>query len=75
MMPSKQAGGGQYEHKKQGHTLCHSGGTIYAINIPLSKLLLGQVSPTMIASFLYLGAGVGLFLYGLATKEKEKALP
>ena len=48
---------------------------LYAINIPLSKLLLGQVSPTMMASFLYLGAGVGLFLYGLATKEKEKAAP
>jgi drug/metabolite transporter (DMT)-like permease len=48
---------------------------LYAINIPLSKLLLGQVSPTRMASFLYLGAGVGLFLYGLAANEKEKAAP
>lgn len=48
---------------------------LYAINIPLSKLLLRQVGPTMMAAFLYLGAGGGLFLYGLFTKEKEKAAP
>ena len=48
---------------------------LYAINIPFSKLLLQQVAPTMMAAFLYLGAGVGLFLYGLLTKSKEKAAP
>ena len=48
---------------------------LYAINIPLSKLLLTQVAPTMMAAFLYLGAGFGLFLYGFATKEQEKAAP
>ena len=35
---------------------------LYAINIPLSKMLLTQVEPTMMAAFLYLGAGGGLFL-------------
>ena len=35
---------------------------LYAINIPLSKLLLEQVSATMMAAFLYLGAGIGLML-------------
>lgn len=48
---------------------------LYAINIPLSKLLLTQVSPTMVAAFLYLGAGLGLYLYGLITKEKEHSEP
>jgi len=48
---------------------------LYAINIPLSKLLLNQVEPTMMASFLYLGAGLGLFLYGLVSREKEKGDP
>ncbi len=35
---------------------------LYAINVPLSKLLqeVGGVSPTMLAGFLYLGAGVGI---------------
>ncbi len=48
---------------------------LYAVNIPLSKLLLQQLSPTMMAAFLYLGAGVGLFFYGLLTREKQKAAP
>ncbi len=41
---------------------------LYAINIPLSKLLLAYVAPTMMAAFLYLGAGAGLFLYSAAAK-------
>lgn len=48
---------------------------LYAINIPLSKILLKQVAPTMMAAFLYLGAGLGLFLYGLISGEKEKGDP
>lgn len=48
---------------------------LYALNIPFSKLLLARVQPTMMASFLYLGAGLGLFLYGLVTHEKEKGDP
>ena len=47
---------------------------LYAINIPLSKVLLQFVQPTMMAAFLYLGAGVGLFLYGKATKEQGDPL-
>ena len=48
---------------------------LYAINIPLSKILLEQVAPTMMAAFLYLGAGLGLWLLGLLTGAKEKAEP
>lgn len=48
---------------------------LYAINIPFSKLLLTQVQPTMMAAFLYLGAGLGLFLYGLLSGEREKGDP
>lgn len=36
---------------------------LYAINIPFSKLLMLHVSPTMMAAFLYLGAGLGLLIY------------
>ena len=39
---------------------------LYAINVPLSKLLLDHVAPTMMAAFLYLGAGLGLLLYSAA---------
>lgn len=44
---------------------------LYAINIPFSKLLLNKIEPTMMASSLYLGAGIGIgFLY-LITKKKQ----
>ena len=48
---------------------------LYALNIPLSKILLKHVAPTMMAAFLYLGAGLGLFLYGLVSGEKEQGDP
>ena len=34
--------------------------SFYAVNIPLSKLLLGQIPPTLMAGLLYLGAGIGV---------------
>ena len=43
---------------------------LYAINIPLSKLLLTGVEPTMMAAFLYLGAGLGLLFCGRAAGGK-----
>lgn len=45
---------------------------LYAINVPLSKVLLNYVEPTMMAAFLYLGAGIGLFLYGAIEKMMGK---
>ena len=32
----------------------------YAINVPFSKMLLSAIEPTLMAGFLYLGAGVGI---------------
>ncbi len=50
--------------------------TLYAINVPLSKILLNFVEPAMMSSFLYLGAGLGLFIYSFmemkSGKNKEK---
>ena len=45
---------------------------LYAINVPISKVLLHYIEPTMMASFLYLGAGLGLFLYGMFQKKMNK---
>ena len=45
---------------------------LYAINVPLSKILLNHIQPTMMAAFLYLGAGIGLFLYGFFEKAAGK---
>lgn len=45
---------------------------LYAINIPFSKLLLKNIDPTMMASYLYLGAGLGVGILFLVTRKKEK---
>jgi len=42
---------------------------LYALNSPISKLLLEKVPPTMMAALLYLGAGFGLFIVGLVQKK------
>jgi len=48
---------------------------LYAINVPFSKILLEYVEPTMMAAFLYLGAGLGLFFYGKISKKSESEDP
>ena len=45
---------------------------LYAINIPLSKLLLNHIDPTMMASYLYIGAGLGIGIVFLITRRKDK---
>lgn len=45
----------------------------YALNTPFSKLLLADVPATMMAAFLYLGAGVGVgILYCFHWKKEDK---
>jgi drug/metabolite transporter (DMT)-like permease len=51
---------------------------LYAVSSPISKLLLKEVPPTMMASFLYLGAGIGMYVVdmikgkrGLTTRESR----
>lgn len=45
---------------------------LYAVNIPLSKLMLAHVDSAMMAAFLYLGAGIGMLLCGLLRKISGK---
>ena len=54
--------------KKLGTALAILAAALYALNAPFSKELLAHTGPTMMAAFLYLGAGLGLLLYGLAGK-------
>lgn len=46
---------------------------LYAINVPISKLLLDDVGPVFMASFLYLGAGIGMGLIYLLFAKKSKS--
>ena len=45
---------------------------LYALNAPISKLLLIQIPSTMMAGLLYLGAGIGMFLLEKLTKNKKE---
>lgn len=49
--------------------------TLYAVNSPLSKILLNYMPSTLMAGFLYIGAGIGmLFIYFIRKiKKTDKA--
>lgn len=45
----------------------------YAVNVPVSKLLLKEISPTFLASLLYFGAGIGIgLLYCINPKKPPR---
>ena len=46
----------------------------YAVNIPISKLLLRHVGPTSMAALLYLGAGLGIGLMSLGSPRRGERL-
>ena len=43
----------------------------YAINVPISKILLQKVGPTTMAALLYLGAGIGIGLLSLFNRRDK----
>ena len=45
---------------------------LYAINSPLSKILLNYMPSTLMAGFLYIGAGIGMGVIALGRKVKKK---
>lgn len=47
---------------------------LYAVSTPVSKVLLQSVSPTMVAAFLYLGAGVGMGSMMIGRELTRKAV-
>jgi len=50
-----------------------SAAVFYAVNTPVSKLLLSYISPTFLASFLYIGAGIGVgVMYAFSWKKEKK---
>lgn len=54
-------------HKSIFHAIMAA--ALYALNAPVSKLLLQNVPPTMMAGFLYLGAGVGMAAMGFVRSK------
>ncbi|MFW6243300.1 MAG: EamA family transporter, partial [bacterium] len=44
----------------------------YGFSAPLSKLLLEHISPYLMSSLLYFGAGIGMLLVVMISKEQRK---
>lgn len=45
---------------------------LYALGAPLSKLLLGDMPPTLMAGFLYVGAGIGMGAVALVRRAAKR---
>lgn len=45
---------------------------LYAISTPFSKVLLEHIQPTMLASMLYFGAGIGIGILWMCTPNKKE---
>ena len=58
-------------HQGRGVLCAVLAAAFYALNTPLSKLLLVRVAPAMMAAFLYLGAGLGMCLWLLVTRKSR----
>ena len=57
--------------KTVGILLAILAAALYALNSPLSKLLLDYMPPTIMAGFLYIGAGIGMGAIALARKVRK----
>lgn len=49
--------------------------TLFGLNAPVAKLLLVNIPPMYMVSFLYLGAGIGIWGIWLFTREKNTEAP
>ena len=56
--------------KRRGVVFAILAAVFYALNSPLSKLLLQSIPPTMMAAFLYLGAGLGMAVLQAIQQKK-----
>ena len=61
------------QHMKKAAFFAVLAAALYALNAPVSKLLLRNAPPTLTAGFLYLGAGIGMGILGLIRKRTGQA--
>ena len=59
---------------KKGIAFAILAAALYAINAPFSKILLEFMPPTLMAGFLYVGAGIGMIFIALMRKIKKSYL-
>lgn len=59
------------QNVKKGIAFAILAAALYAINAPFSKILLDFMPPTLMAGFLYVGAGIGMIIIALLQKVKK----
>ena len=59
------------QNMKKGIAFAILAAALYAINAPFSKILLNFMSPTLMAGFLYIGAGVGMAAIAIIRKANK----
>ena len=62
----------RYEQETISNIFCDISRRVIRNKYPFIKLLLNYIEPTMMASYLYLGAGIGIGIVFLITKSKDK---
>lgn len=60
------------KNRKYGIFLAILAASFYAINAPLSKILLDYMPSTLMAGFLYIGAGIGMIFVAILRKVTHK---
>lgn len=56
---------------KKGIAFAILAAALYAINAPFSKILLDFMPPTLMAGFLYIGAGIGMIFIAFIRKKRK----
>ena len=56
---------------KKGIAFVNTCGGIIRVNAPFSKILLDCIPPTLMAGFLYVGAGIGMIIIALVRKIRK----
>ncbi|TXH71471.1 MAG: DMT family transporter [Thiothrix sp.] len=62
-------------HKSPGVFAALTAAVLFGASTPLAKLLLGTINPWLLAGLLYLGSGLGLFLYRRVRRLPKLHLP
>lgn len=61
----------QEQNVKKGIAFAILAAALYALNAPFSKILLDFMPPTLMAGFLYIGAGTGMIIIAFLRKVKK----
>ncbi len=59
------------QEMRKGIMMAILAAVLYAVSSPFSKVLLNEMPPTLMAGFLYLGAGIGMSLIAVSRKARQ----